>query len=408
MVRAFTDRIDRIGTEAEPGVNWEYRGDAGPVDWDPSMLNKKVSPEALQGLANVFPEGADAIMDEYGYSREELPPNPNRPAPQNRPSGISKPPSSSNLPDYSAAGRERFASAVKEQLGFDPVTLNPYDELEAAEKRLMPNVFNKFFKGKVTWADRDQLSARQKKEWEEERLKFRAHVFNRAKEKKDIGMAVLKEGLGTFDDKAKEYNAMVAKIEKRMAAEQKALAEAPKEVGRVPQGGNQKTRHVWDPTTGTYIDTGEPWEGVTISQMLQQTKAENKILGEYKPGEKIAETELGEINTNRSLLRMPKIVEVEVKAPEKKELLGVDALWPDTAGQYEYYAEGSKELDAALKAGGKRTDQKTETASTTTPQTGEADIETQIKAQYPTAYKAVDGNWYYKDDSGQAYKLEIE
>ncbi len=416
MTRAITDNPERMGTEAAPGVPWEIaKNTDGPgIDWDPSMLHSRVSPETLDEFARVDPENADAIMDSYGYSSKDVPRNPEKPRPTQAPAasqpvraGLKPPVDTSKAPDYSASGRDRFAVAIKQQIGFDPVRLDPYKEVQKAEARMLPKIFNQFFGGKVMWQDRERLNAQQKKAWEEEHLKFRSHVFNRAEQLKENGIAIMREGLDSFDRKAKEYSDIMSKVEKQIEADRKARETAPQMIGIVPLGKNQKTVHVWDRATGTYVDTGRPWSDTSTPQIIQQMDFEDKILGNYEPNQKLDPVDLQAMNDRRVTRGMPNIVEVQVKAPIKRSRFGIDWLAKDEKGEYQYLEEGSPELEQALAEGGTRTDSIREDVggSAEASPTGSS---AQILEQFPTAYQATDGKWYYTDDNGQTYRIEEE
>jgi len=102
---------------------------------------------------------ASDVIDWKDYSNEK----PTEPTP----------PKPLDIPD-----QKTFEQGVFKQLGVNPFKLNVMDAIIKSDKQL-PELFREFFKGKVSWYDREKLSKKQLDAWQD--LVKRYHAFIEAK-----------------------------------------------------------------------------------------------------------------------------------------------------------------------------------------------------------------------------------
>jgi len=135
------------------------------------------------------------------------------------------PPKPLNIPD-----RATFEQGVFKQLGVNPFKLNVMDSIISADKKL-PELFRGFFKGQVSWYDREKLSKKQLDAWQD--LVKRYHAFTEAK-----ATAYKNQKIDEYNWLMGNYEADIAKREtvygKKWQRYQSELGAWEKEAGKKP------------------------------------------------------------------------------------------------------------------------------------------------------------------------------
>jgi len=118
------------------------------------------------------------------------------------------------LPDLSRKphgyDREKFEVSLDKQLG-DPFKINPQQMVDEEFNQKLPSLFRQFFKGQVSWADRNRLSPTHKKEWDAAALQWRAKKFNGYEIDRQNKINMRNKMMNKFDNEKKEYQASITR-----------------------------------------------------------------------------------------------------------------------------------------------------------------------------------------------------
>jgi len=268
--------------------------------------------------------------------------------------------------------KQEFENRVFEQLGYNPYTLDPYEEVRNADAKL-PDLFNHIFRGEIMWADRHRLDKNQAAYWDAMVKKYHADVFEESKAKREYGIKAHEFMIGKFESVQKEYEAKMAARatppemkqmvdpdtgRKRWFAWDKDVqdwkpgmfaeadeAEGPPDMKEMvdPKDGKlkwfewNKDKGEWNPTP--YGAKGEkgPKEA-SREDLIAVHKFQDYMMGAYEPGEKLTKQDLDTINKVRERIGEPPLKETmtvkEVNGILSK-LRGPKSEWGYTPGEEE-------------------------------------------------------------------------
>lgn len=331
MATTFTNRPELIG---QPGYT-----DISTVGRDPRSNMAEIAPGvkyspskgwSLEAMVRAFPdsfkidpETAAAIdRDEIDKERKS----------QARPEAkgtdvqsdyaelaakYGKPPEGWNIPDYSADGRKAFEQFVFKQVGGNPHTFDPNEEVNKSSSYL-PTLFNQVFQGQVRYEDRHTMSKKQKDHWEKERNGFRAWVQRDAEATKNKMMQEYQWIMGDFDRRAKEFKAARDALDKKI--NRRIDAFNPKtRIRRQVTVDEFNQLQAEDPnwTRGTPMDKGAQDDGVSVIDLKRLYDVEEDAFNEDNLVDgRVPETKLRAINRMRESLDLPLVDEIVGEEPE--------------------------------------------------------------------------------------------
>ena len=129
------------------------------------------------------------------------------------------------LPDFSR--RTEFEGHVFKQLQSEtmpdgnPFAFNPVAGMNAISKQDLPELFARVFQGQVTWQDRHLLDDDEKKYWQAEVKRYRAHLQDSLNAEKKTAIDQYNFMMNQFDNQAKEAEAARKLVADKQAATQK-------------------------------------------------------------------------------------------------------------------------------------------------------------------------------------------
>jgi len=145
--------------------------------------------------------------------------------------------------------RDKFEESVFKAIGGNPFAMDPVAEMNASTK-LLPQLFERAFGGKVAWADRGKLNKEQREAWNELKKQFRAHVYDTAKSKRQTAIDQYNMAMNRFDYYHKTQNSILA----QRRAEQEKAEKAPEQ--RKARGADGLL-HWQEYRNGKWVDTGQ-------------------------------------------------------------------------------------------------------------------------------------------------------
>jgi len=195
--RAFTNRR---GTEAAPGVNWEYV----PEGAEPGGGWQKPGGKSTAELTPAdLGEGQGFIRGQNG--KETFLPGKDQKPITVSPSNIPQKPKPT--PSFTYDDRMGWRNDIINEIGFDPERTTVYDVLEEAEDSVMPGMFEQVFQGQVRYEDyvKDPsiLDNQERDMWNKQYRATRAEIANMFKADQDVAKQTLKEGMDFWDQEAK-------------------------------------------------------------------------------------------------------------------------------------------------------------------------------------------------------------
>jgi len=171
-----------------------------------------------------------------------------------------RPPEGVQVPEFSDAGRNRYEQGVFKEIqqlfripGGDPFKINPTDAVDRAMTTQLPKLFKQVFGGRVRYEDADRLEGKWLKYWNQQVLKFKAEVSEKAEFAIMRAEAYYKHHMGKYDTRRKAHEGKLEQIRKERL--------------KPPD-----TRRVYDPVTeeykieeyksefGKWVDTGKKWK----------------------------------------------------------------------------------------------------------------------------------------------------
>lgn len=349
--RAFTDNPDLVGTEAAPGVMWEYVGDASKPRTDivPQRPGgQEYKGELTGGMARgPIKEGVDMVgaLEKVAELESKV-----------KPPGA-KPGEGTKLANYTAEGREQFRQQIinDEFGGIDPTTINPFQVLEDVEQNKMPEFFDQFFQGKRLYEDWEKglLSKEENDAWMDRYKEIRARIFNTAKQKRQFGEQMLDEMMSRWDAQANAYFQELERVKKTGQAVVKSVREQKKEKRKSQEHGVKMAKDVANSER-------------TVRADLQE--AETPTGEKYRKTGKIPASDLRQLNSVRKAAGMPALKEFEKD------------------GKFTYGEVGGKTAAQA----------QSNYVTDLTP-----DEETQLKQQFPNAMQDAQGRWIVPNAQGE-------
>ena len=133
--------------------------------------------------------------------------------------------------------RGDFEKAVFGQLKSDlipdgnPFALNTTAKMNEISKTDLPELFGQIFRGQVTWQDRHLLDDEQKKYWQSEVKRYRAHVKQALDAEKAGAVDMYNQMMNQFDNAQKEQEA----IRKRERQQRQDVAKAVETRGKTQE-----------------------------------------------------------------------------------------------------------------------------------------------------------------------------
>ena len=124
-------------------------------------------------------------------------------------------------PDYSR--RDEFENHVFKEIGANPFSLNPMDVLKETDK-MLPELFEHVFNGKVSWVDRSRLSKNQAAHWENVVKKLRADSLDKATSFRNQKVQEYTFMMGQFDVARKEYESSLDRYRDKKKIEAAIIA----------------------------------------------------------------------------------------------------------------------------------------------------------------------------------------
>jgi len=94
--------------------------------------------------------------------------------------------------------RNKFQEVIFKKLGGNPLTMDPEQMLNEAEKSL-PQEFRRIFKGRIPWARRDLMNNEERKYWERAKSEFLKDKFAESKSKIDVMEKQYSNAMTMFD-----------------------------------------------------------------------------------------------------------------------------------------------------------------------------------------------------------------
>jgi len=164
-------------------------------------------------------------------------------------SGIpSRPPEGAKGPNYT--DRTGFEQQVFKKIGGNPFTTDVMAEVNKSYTQSFPEIYNKFFRGKVTWADQGKMTKDQIEEANVLRNRYRAYLHDRITSTLKAKQNDYTMMMQRFDHEA----AVVKASKERLTKEQKEMRKAPTLKPMLNEKGKW-TYHQWE--DGRWVDTGK-------------------------------------------------------------------------------------------------------------------------------------------------------
>jgi hypothetical protein len=111
--------------------------------------------------------------------------------------------------------RRAFEESVFKHIGGNPFEINVMKEVDKATAQDLPYLFRNVFGGQLIWEDRRRLDEKQRKHWDDEVKKYRAHVKERVESDKKFKTDLYNQMTKQFDNEQKEYEAAAKKVAER-------------------------------------------------------------------------------------------------------------------------------------------------------------------------------------------------
>jgi len=180
-----------------------------------------------------------------------------------------RPPEGARGPNYT--DRSGFEQHVFKQLGgINPFTVDVMAEVNKTYAQSFPDIYNKFFRGKVTWADRGKMTKDQIEEANVLRNRYRAYLHDRI-----TSTLKAKQNDYTMMMQRFDHEAAVVKANKeRLVKEQAAMRKAPTGHAMVSKETGKLTWHEYK--NGQWVDTG---------MKIKAPEKPKEGKPEYKPGQ---------------------------------------------------------------------------------------------------------------------------
>jgi len=249
----------------------------------------------MAGFRQQFKPGSGRVTEEggkttyyqetpKGLKRSDKPIKQPAKKPKKKPSMVSppgpRPPDNMPLRDYS--DRKGFEQRVFNTIGGNPYEFDPMQEVARATQENQENLFNRTFKGQVVWADRKGLDKEQQEHWVGQLKAFRAYIYDKAENKKNMMMQKYKYHMMNFDDESKAVEARRKAIAQRAAETDKDMWQQQEHI--------EKTFALSDRITEleAWLAAAEPksQESTNLSNQIAALKKLRKMAGERFLGEK--------------------------------------------------------------------------------------------------------------------------
>jgi hypothetical protein len=280
---AFTNVRGEVGKPSEPG---------GPVYQDINTITGGTPGEQLQ-----LEPGKSINLSEYGITPPEMPPGYEQ------------------YMNRQYADRDRFERHVFEQIGGNPFMLDPWEEVQKADKEL-PKIFEQVFQGHAAWEARAHLDPQQKKFWNQVVNQYHAYVKSGVMARKKQMMDEYNWMMQNFDNAWKQAQANVTKYQNKVKALVTRLA-PKKKTGKAAGGAKPLT------------------SAQRVSAENTLAALEMKLKKIYDEEGKIPPNLLRRDNDIRKVLGLRPLIEQKTPGKEAPKVLGVP-VWFGKEDKYTY------------------------------------------------------------------------